>query len=246
MKKIRYAVFSVIKFFVKLFYPKIKAEGLENLPQEPCVIVGNHTQMNGPIISELYSPTKSYTWCAGEMMNLREVPAYAYKDFWSNKPKYIRWFFKLLSYIIAPISVCVFNSAHTIPVYHDRRAVIAFRESIKRLEEGNSLIIFPEHSVPKNNILCEFQDGFVNVAKNYYRQTGKILKFVPMYIAPKLKTVYIGKPIEFNPKADIKEERIRICEYLGDEITKIAVSLPKHKVVPYNNLPKSKYVYNKD
>ena len=34
------------------------------------------------------------------------------------------------------------------------------------------------------------------------------------------------------------EERARIRDYLMEHITRIAVSLPEHKVVPYRNIPK--------
>ncbi|MBO5232089.1 MAG: hypothetical protein J6B88_05635 [Clostridia bacterium] len=80
-------IFRVIKYLVRLFYPKTEVVGLQNMPDEPVVIVGNHTQMHGPIACELYFPENYYTWCAGQMMKLKEVPAYAYKDFWSQKAK---------------------------------------------------------------------------------------------------------------------------------------------------------------
>ena len=67
-------VFWAIRGLVKLFYPRTEIQGLENLPQEPSLIVGNHSQMNGPIICELYFPGKCRTWCAGQMMHLKEVP----------------------------------------------------------------------------------------------------------------------------------------------------------------------------
>ena len=103
-------LYPPIKFLVRLFSPKLEIVGAENLPAEPAIIVGNHAQMYGPIASELYLPGVHDTWCAGAMMHLKEVPAYAYQDFWSYKPRYIRWFYRLLSYLIAPLSVCVFNS----------------------------------------------------------------------------------------------------------------------------------------
>lgn len=95
-------LYRLIKAAVRAVYPKIKVVGEENLPPEPVVYVGNHSQMNGPIACELYTPGEHYIWCAGEMMDKKEVPAYAYQDFWSEKPKAVRWFYKLLSYIIAP------------------------------------------------------------------------------------------------------------------------------------------------
>ena len=113
------ALYKVIKGAVKLVYPRITVEGMENLPEGACIIVGNHAQMNAPIACELYFPGTHYTWCAQEMMHLKEVPPYAYKDFWSGKPKSVRWIFKIASYLIAPLAVCVFNNANCIGVYRD-------------------------------------------------------------------------------------------------------------------------------
>lgn len=234
-------IYKAVKWLVKVFYPKIQVEGMENLPDEPVLVVGNHTQMNGPICCELYFPGDRYTWCAGEMMHLKEVPAYAYRDFWSAKPKYIRWFYRLLSYVIAPLSVCIFNNARTIGVYHDARAISTFKKTVQRLQEGSSVVVFPEHNVPYNHILCQFQDKFIDVAKLYYKRMQKEIAFVPMYIAPTLKKMFLGKPIRFCADNPMEEERKRICDYLMEQITSIALSLPEHIVVPYNNIPKRDY-----
>ena len=233
-----------IKWLVKTCYPKIEVEGAENLPEESAIIVGNHSQMNGPIACELYTPGLHYTWCAGEMMHLKDVPAYAYQDFWSLKPRYIRWFYKLLSYVIAPLSVCVFNSANTIGVYHDTRIMSTFKTTVAKLQEGARVVIFPEHDVPYNQILCQFQDKFIDIAKLYYKRTGQELAFVPMYLAPKLKKMYFGKPIRFCGEKPMEEERQRICRYLMEEITQIAEKLPRHTVVPYRNISPKLYPTN--
>ena len=237
-------LFKLIKSLVKLFYPKMEVIGIENLPEEPCIIVGNHTQMNGPICAELYCPGEHYTWCAGEMMHLKEVPEYAFRDFWSQKPKWTHPWFKILSYLIAPLSVVVFNNAHTIGVYHDTRLIGTFKSTVKRLQDGNSIVIFPEHDVTYNHIIYDFQNRFIDVAKLYYKKTGKQVSFVPLYIAPKLKQMHFGKPILFDPDTPMDKERDCICRYLMDEITDIAVSLPEHTVIPYRNIPKKYYPKN--
>ena len=237
-------LYKFIKWVVDLFYPKMQIVGAENLPNEPCIIVGNHTQMNGPICAELYCPGNCYTWCAGQMMHLKDVPEYAFRDFWSQKPKWTHPWFKLLSYLIAPLSVVVFTNAHTIGVYHDTRLIGTFKNTVKRLQEGNNIVIFPEHDVKYNHILYDFQDRFIDVAKLYDKKTGKELQFVPLYIAPKLKQIHLGKPTRFDPNVPMDEERRRICRYLMDEITNIAVSLPEHTVVPYRNIPKKDYPKN--
>ena len=237
-------VFKVVRGLVALFYPKMKIIGDKNIPDEPCIVVGNHSQLHGPIACELYFKDNYYTWCASQMMELKEVPGYSYKDFWSEKPRVLKSFFKILSYIIAPLSVIVFNNARTIAVYRDKRVLSTFRESVAKLREGKNVVVFPEHNKKYNNILCDFQEGFIDVARTYYKLSGKELMFVPLYIAPNLKEMHIGKAIRFSSQNPIDEERKRICDYLKKEITDIARNLPEHIVVPYNNISKRLYSKN--
>lgn len=236
--------YCVIRWFVRLFYPRITLVGTENIPDEPCLLVANHSQMNGPIIGDLYIPEKRSIWCAGEMTRLREVPAYAYQDFWSAKPKHLRWFYKLLSRIIAPIAVGIFNQPHIIPVYKDSRILSTFRRTVSALSDGANVVVFPECDEPYNHIVNRFQDGFVDIARLHRRSSGKALPFVPMYVAPDLKQVHFGAPITYCPDNPKDQERLRICSYLMGEITAMAVSLPPHTVVPYNNIPKNRYPTN--
>ena len=236
--------YRLIRFGVWLFSPKWRLSGAENLPEGPCVIAGNHSQMYGPIAGELYIPGRHWIWCAGEMMHKEEVAAYAYQDFWSGKPRALRWFYRLLSHLIVPLSVCVFNNAHTVAVYHDARALGTFRDSLRRLIDGDRLVIFPESYEEHNNIVHAFQDRFIDLGRMYYRQTKTALPFVPLYVAPRLGVLYFGKPILFDPAAPLEEERVRLSTALMDGITQMAVALPEHTVVPYPNIPKRSYPKN--
>lgn len=237
-------LFGIIKFLVRVCYPKMEVVGMEHLPKEPVVMVGNHSQLHGPIACELFLPDNCITWCAGEMMQFKEVPAYAFQDFWSQKPKYQQPFFKLASYVIAPFSVVIFNNARTIAVHKDARLLDTFRETIATLVEGKNVVIFPEHDVKHNHIVYDFQEGFVDTARQYYKKTGKEISFVPLYIAPNLHKMYFGKPITFCAQNKNAEERRRICDYLMQEITSMAENLPYHTVVPYRNIKKKLYPTN--
>lgn len=239
-------VFLVIRSLVRFFYGKCQMVGLESAPEEDVVFVGNHAQMNGPIVGELFMPKNCYIWCAWQMMDRKEVPAYAFDDFWSGKPHWTHPFYKALSHLIAPLSECIFNNARTIPVYRDMRIISTFRESIGAFKEKKSLLIFPECRERNNNVVNRFQEHFVDVAKLYYKNTGKEIVFVPIYIAPAMKKAYIGEGIPFRGEADIEEERDRICSSLSQAITQMARDLPEHWVVPYLNVPKKQYVSNKD
>ena len=239
-------LFRLICRIVFLVSPKYTLHNTEYLPDGACVIVGNHCQMYGPIAAELYMPRAHATWCIGEMMNRKEVPSYAFQDFWSMKPKALHGFYRLLSLLIAPLAEYVFSHARTIPVYHDARVMTTFRMSVDALSSGTDVVIFPEKNEPCNNILCQFQEHFADLAKLYWRKTGNAVSFVPMYIAPRLSGIWFGEPVRYQPETPDSEERQRICSAMAQAITDIAVSLPRHTVVPYPNLPKSKYPMNRD
>ena len=237
--------YRFIRWIVNAVYPKYAVIGSENLPPEPCIIVGNHSQIHGPLVAELRFIGKHYVWCASQMMNRKEIPAYAFQDFWSMKPKWTHPFFKLLSHLIVLPASCIFNNANTIAVYRDIRIMSTFKETMQVLNDGANVIIYPEHRVPHNHIIYDFQENFIDVAKLYCRKTGKALHFVPMYIAPRLHKLCLGQPTVFDPDAPIEEERKRICTYCKDSITALAESLPEHTVVPYDNLPKKCYPKNR-
>ena len=238
-------LYRAIRWLVRFFYPVMEVTGTEHLSDEPVIYVANHAKMNGPIACELYLPGQHRTWCAGEMMHLKEVPDYAFQDFWAQKPWYNRWLFRLLSYLMAPLSVVVFNNADTIGVYHDGRILSTFKETVQQLQQGRSIVIFPEHDQPYNHILSRFQDRFIDVAKLYYKRTGKEVLFVPLYIAPALKTMALGEGVRFDAQHPMDEERRRICEAMMASITDMACRLPHHRVVTYRNIPKRQQPCNR-
>jgi 1-acyl-sn-glycerol-3-phosphate acyltransferase len=243
MKKLSWYVYRVARAVVRRLFPEPQITGLENLPADrPCIIVGNHAQAYGPIYMELYLPGSRAIWCIAEMMHVKEVPDYAFRDFWSRKPLWCRWVYRLLSFVVAPLVPCVLNNAHTIGVYRDSRIINTMRESLKRMKEGTNIVIFPEHEVFRNGIVWEFQEGFVNLARLYTRQTGEGVDFVPMYVAPRLRRVCLGSPIAYDPTADPGAEARRICDALMDAVTDLALALPPHVAVPYPNLPKHSYI----
>ena len=106
------------------------------------------------------------------------------------------------------------------------------------------VVIFPEHDEPFNNILYDFQDRFIDLARMYHRKTGEELSFVPLYIAPDRREMAFGAPVRFDSAAPAAEERERIKACLMERITDLAAAMPLHTVVPYRNIPKREYPKN--
>ena len=239
-------LYRIILFFLRLFYPKTMIEGLENIPEGGAILVGNHAQMGGPLTCRLFLPENTYIWCAGEMMYAREVPGYAFTDFWSFKPKWTHWFFRLLSYLITPLAVILFNNAGCIEVRRDTRIMNTFRESGRLFSEGANIVIFPEENKPFNAIVYDFQEGFPNVARLCAKMSGRPVPFVPFYLAPRLRRMVIGAPIWYDESAPWKGERERLRTSLRSAVTDLARSLPEHTVVPYRNITKKDYPLSTD
>ncbi len=236
---------NFIEGIVKLFYRKRKYEGEENIPEESCIIISNHSQVHGPLAAELFMKNK-LIWCDGPMMNRKEIPEYTSRVFWGNKPKRSKWFYNMLGHIIARPASFVMGNADTIGVFRDARLLSTFSDTVEALSKGINVVIFPESEVEHNEIVDMFNLKFVDVARQYYKATGKCVAFVPMYHAAKLKRCVYGKPIRFDPAISNVEQRTVICDYLMAEITALAKSLPRHKVVPFNNVGKKNYKYSKE
>ena len=54
--------YRFIKSTVGTFYKKTKIIGLENIPDQPSIIVGNHAQLYGPIFCEMYFSKNKSIW----------------------------------------------------------------------------------------------------------------------------------------------------------------------------------------
>ena len=237
--------FKVAKAITKIKYAKTKLIGIENIPEKNTIIVANHAKLNGPIIAELFMPKNCYIWANGQMVNSEDVPDYAMKDFFAFKKKWQLPIFRVAAQILARILPCVMENARVIPVYRDVRFVSTLKKTINMLVEGRNILIFPECHEGCNNIINRLQDGFVQIARLYYKRTGICLTFVPMYISPELHRCYFGKSVIYDPASESEEERRRITDHIATEITRIGRILPEHKVVPFDNIPKKRYISNK-
>jgi hypothetical protein len=245
VRKKRKIGYKIFKFCVKIFYHSTRFLGKENLPNKPCVIVANHAQIHGPLAVELQFPREKYIWMTGEMAHFKGIPAYAMNDFWGYKKGVKRAFYKCLSYLCAPFFAFVHKNANIIDVYKDARVIKTFKNTVSALKDGADVVIFPESRELNNEFINKFYEHFVDVARVYYKATGEELTFVPMYNAPKLKVSIFGKPITYDHNQPAEKQREDICGYLSGEITRLGKNLPKHKIVPYDNVGRKNYKYSK-
>ncbi|MFA6889721.1 MAG: hypothetical protein WCQ80_01720 [Bacilli bacterium] len=247
MKQRKPFFYRLIMGCVRLVYIKYQVIEENSSQIGGNIYVSNHAQIHGPAGHQLYFPRPKRIWIIGEMLNRKEAADYSIMDFWPNKSRWTKWFYILFSKIIISwLAPYIFSNANTIPVFKDIRLRQTINQTIDALNNGEDVIIFPEHRVPYNRFINDFQEHFVDIAKRYVMRTGKSLQFFPMYTCSALKKILIGRPITYNPDSDSNEERTRIIDYLEHEITCMGESLPNHTIVPYENISKRKRIKSKE
>lgn len=177
---------------------------------EPCVFVGNHCGLWGPVDMMVHFPLKDSLcpWFNAAVMNKDEVPAYVRQDYWwkpgcTLEPLYDATLPYMAAAVLPPILQSVPNG---IPVYHDNRAMLTMRQSIRHLDQGQNLLIFPEQPSGYKSHHTWINTGFMNVAPIYHRRSGRVLKFWPVHIDHKAHRFIVSAPIAFDPERILEEQ----------------------------------------
>ena len=219
---------------VRLFKKKMTVnEHAGPLPEEAVVFVANHAQIFGPLSAVLDMPRKVWPWVDARVMDKKTAAQFAFIDFLEGDRRRCKWFFRMLSHVVSFLLRPLLRDAGGIPVYRDRQVIKTFARSCELLSQGESLILFPEKEYYYSDYIFEIQDGFVDLGRFWFKQTGKRLIFVPVYFAPGLNSVNFGEPVTYDPQADPRAERRRVAALLKQRIDALARSLPPHKPIPF-------------
>lgn len=218
-----FLIFWIVYIFGKPFI-RCKLMGKENLlkEDEARVFVANHYEIYGPIAIFLRFPYKFRPWVIDKLTTPESVEHHMGLGIYGKFPKYPMWLKKFVVKTLKNVVIYTLTKrAKGIPVSRDnpRSNVKTMQESIKTLESGKSIIIFPEETYVDSGV-GEFQTGFEHLAKYYWQKTGKKITFYPIFISQVNKKMYIEKPITFNPDNDPNEEKLAITTYLHDTMVK--------------------------
>lgn len=213
----------IFSFFSKiLFKPifKAKTESLiENLPDK-AIIVSIHAAKNGPISIAMSYPKFSAMWGHHDMLGTyKERFNYLRNVLYIQKMHKNKLVATLKALYEAVFSIYIYKGMKVIGTYTDMRLISTVRSSMGVLDEGASVIIFPEDSSEGyfDEVKSAFP-GFVILSMLYYRESGEDVPIIPAYISTKKKRFIIGTPIyahEMELDGLTKEE---IADKVKDEI----------------------------
>ena len=94
------------------------------------------------------------------------------------------------------------------------------RESTEALENGENLLIFPEHPDGKyvKGGISELSPGFVMLAEAWMKKSGKQLRIMPVYANREKRTFTFGDEIRYNPQNGYAAEQDRILKEVHDQL----------------------------
>lgn len=195
--------------------------------ENPLVFLGNHAEIYGPIASALCFPVPVRFWVISHMMGRsRDVRAYLYENTFSKKtflPVFVR---RLLARLMGWLSVNVMCGLNAIPVYRDSpmKLRMTLRKSVEALENGDNLMIFPEHPDGKyvKGSVSELSPGFLMLAEAWWKRSGKKLRILPVFANREKRTFTFGDEITYEPENGYAAEQERILQEARNQLLQLA------------------------
>ncbi|HOO22390.1 MAG TPA: 1-acyl-sn-glycerol-3-phosphate acyltransferase [Clostridia bacterium] len=218
----------------RILFPK-RAVEYEEIPEdETAIYVCNHSGALGPAAMTAWFDRPFRPWSISCLFDKRVAANFIFHDFFFGRSKKHKKFYRFLSKIVAKFLPPLVYRQNPILVHRNSVKILqTFKESVATLKQGKNLVIFPESPIKFSRYISELYDGFIDVARLYYAETGKRLKFYPVYIPADKRIIKIGKPIEYNIDTKPAEERKAVANYLKENIDRIARELKPKKVIPF-------------
>lgn len=215
--KTRKKWFKIFKGFLKVFIRKTEFVFLNEKLDGPYIILSNHSAASGPLGYEIHYQDPFRFWGTFEMNSgLKSTYNYLTNNYYTKKKHWNLHLARIFCLIAAPLCNLFYKGLNLISTYPDTRFRKTLKESIKTLQSGTNLIIFPEAS--ENGYFDEltlFHEGSV-VFLEYCR---KHQINVPVYVAyfnKKKRKCYLDKPIYINDLLNMNLTRIELSKVLCD------------------------------
>jgi len=182
------------KFTMKIVGIDLDVRGLENIPKEPCVFIGNHSSiLDIPIL--LCTVNRSIGFIAKK--EILKTPVIGY---WLTR------------------SNCV-----ALDRENPRTAITAINDAIQNIKEGGSMAIFPEGTRNKEGKVGEFKKGSLKLATKSkapiipmsIERASRAFEDTREFVPTKIKLVF-GEVID--TKSLSKEEELHLTESIRNTI----------------------------
>ena len=197
MKKNKFygGFFKFCRATANFFVPKGKFKNKPKEYDEPVVYVCRHLNMHGPLTIARSFKKDLHIFVLHNFFTKEEAyPQFLNNSFKNKKNK------KFLANFAGTFVPKIVNSGKFIPVYRgdDKRSFLTIKKAYENLNKGQSLAVFPDKTYKaKYGEPSDIYPGFLVLEKIYYKKYNKHLKFVPLVLDDKNRTIIEKDPITF-------------------------------------------------
>lgn len=195
------------------------------------VILSNHEGTDAPMSLEIWCDKPLRMWGASEMNSgLIQMYKYQTRVYYHEKKHWNLHLARLFCLIASPLTNLFYKGLNLISTYRDGRFFKTLKESVRAIEAGDNIVIFPE--VSDKGYLAElegFHAGFTALAELCARRGID----VPIYVTyfKKAERIYvIDKPVlwsELTKNGEQREEIIKKLLERCNELGKMTFNDPE-------------------
>ncbi len=218
----KYRVFKLFRGTIGRKYKAKKVECLFDINQLPdkAIVVSNHSAKRGPMALTMSYPKYNYKWGASGMLgNYISRFKYLRNVLYIQKKHKNKFIATLKATYEAIFSIYVYKGMRFLPTFTDARLRHTIRGSMKVLDAGYSVMIFPEDSTNGyyDEITSAFP-GFVMLAENYFKKSGEDVPVIPIYYHDATRSIMIGNPRYVQSMVAEGMSREQIADVFKDDI----------------------------
>ena len=215
--------FKGLKSIMKMRYKRPAFVHLGEPFEYGSLILSNHEGTDAPMAFEIYHPHPIRMWGAYEMNSgLKKMYVYQTKVYYHEKKHWNLHLARLFCLLASPLTNMFYSGFNLISTYKDARLMTTMKESVSALQNGESVVIFPEDST--NGYLAElegFHAGFVTLADICLKKGIDVPIYVS-YLKKKEGVYVIDNPIkyselkkQFPKKEELINHLVNRCNELG-------------------------------
>ena len=223
VKKQRKWWFKLLKQIMKIRYERPAFVYLGEKFKYGSLILSNHEGTDAPMSLEIYNPHPIRMWGAHEMNSgLIKMYKYQTRVYYHEKKHWNLHLARLFCLLASPLTNLFYKGLNLISTYKDARCLKTIKESISAIEEGQSIVIYPEDSA--KGYLAELESffaGFVILAETC-KKKGIDLPIYVTYFKKEEKVYVIDKPVLYSEltkngetKEQVAEKLLNRCNELG-------------------------------
>ncbi len=208
----RFARFA--KAVYRLFHIGYTVEG-NTASVSPTVYVIHHQNLSGPIHAVGLLKDEARIWVYHMFLTRKACFDQFYSYTFTQRFRWPKPFAFLAAGALSLILPPLLRAFGAVPVYRGTGAFSTFRQSLLALTRGENLIICPdiEYSSSSSKV-GDVYTGYLGLEKFYYKETGRHLRFVPLYVSRSSKALVMGNPITFINGREFKRESLRVSAAL--------------------------------